>query len=79
MEVEEIKKIIVERAKVKKERDSLLADMPDMNNLTGGNPMAMMGMVSKLPDFKRAYELTRHIEDVSDQLVAELVRSVSNV
>lgn len=77
-EVIEIKQMIIDRARIKKERDSLLegVDVPDMSG--GVNPMALMGMVSKVGDFKRAFELTKEMERISDVIVSAWIERLSN-
>lgn len=70
---DEIKQKIVQRERAKQERDSLLdgVELPDMSG--GFNPLALTGLMGKMGDFKRAYEITKLVEEISDQLNHEFV------
>lgn len=75
--MDDIKGLVVQRQAMKAERDQIISGV-DLGNVEQGlNPMAMMGLVSKVNDFKRAYELTKEIERISDALASELVQMVA--
>ncbi len=78
---DQVKARVVERNRLKTARDALLAGV-DVSALEGGslNPAALMGLMGKLGDFKQAFDMTRRIEELSDELEHEQVlRMVENV
>lgn len=74
----ELKARVIERDNMKKARDGILGQF-DSGMLQGGQPSmpAMMGLLGKLPDIKNAFELTRTIERLSDEIVHEFIMRVS--
>jgi hypothetical protein len=73
MSNEEIKQKIIQRDRAKKERDALLdgVELPEMSG--GFNPLALTGLMGKIGDFKRAFEITKLVEEISDQLAHEFI------
>jgi hypothetical protein len=72
----DVKAGIVQRATLKVERNTLLESV-DIGALEAGiNPVVLMGLMNKVADFKRAFELTRQIELISDALVREQILRV---
>ena len=73
----ELKARVIERENLKKARDSILGQF-DGGMLQGGQPnmAAMMGLVSKVGDLRNAFELTRRIEQISDELTHEIIMRV---
>jgi len=74
---DEIKQKIVQRERAKQERDGLLegVELPEMSG--SFNPMALMGLMGKVDDFKRAFEITKLVEEISDQLNREFILRMS--
>ncbi|MGH1438601.1 MAG: hypothetical protein ACRBBR_00710 [Cellvibrionaceae bacterium] len=73
--VDEMKALVIRRGIAKRERDALIADV-DVSGMTGGNPMALMGLVSKMEDFKKAYALTKEVESISDDICREVIAEI---
>lgn len=73
---EQFKKYVVHHNVLKLERDQLLAGVELPENIAA-NPMAMMGILPKLNDFKRAFELSKSMEEISSVLMHEQILRIA--
>lgn len=69
MNAEQLKKKIRERWQLQGERNDMLAGFSGMDPQKMGDMSSMMGMMQKLPEIKKAYELTQKIEALSDEII----------
>lgn len=69
MNAEQLQKKIRERWQLQGERNDMLAGFSGMDAQKMGDMASMMGMMQKLPEIKKAYELTQKIEALSDEII----------
>jgi len=69
MNAEQLQKKIRERWQLQGERNDMLAGFSGMDPQKMGDMSSMMGMMQKLPEIKKAYELTQKIEALSDEII----------
>ncbi len=69
MNAEQLKKKIRERWQLQAERNDMLSGFSGMDPQKMGDMSSMMGMMQKLPEIKKAYELTQKIEALSDEII----------
>ena len=68
MNTEQLQKKIRERWQLQGERNDMLSGFSGMDPQKMGDMSSMMGMMQKLPEIKKAYELTQKIEETRAEL-----------
>ena len=78
MEIEELKKLILERLKLKRELESLMVPLKDVE-LSNLGLHSMGPIMSILPTVPKAFELVKAVDDKSDQLIGFIVEQIKDM
>ncbi|MAX55395.1 MAG: hypothetical protein CL537_07775 [Alcanivoracaceae bacterium] len=78
MDVKALQQKIRDRWNLQNDRNQLLEQFSGMDPQNMTNPAQLMGLLPKLPDMKAAYEKTREIETLSDQIIQGFIQLNAN-